>query len=73
MIEWKTIDATEFKFQAASNCKLNSLVFPNYKNTATWKPLIGIAPYEIGILLGHSGSISDSEIMEKAGTMYKPV
>ena len=69
----RIIDAIEFRFQAASNCKLNSLVFPNYKNTATGKALIGIAPYEIGILLDHSGSISDSEIIEKAGTMYKPV
>ena len=47
------IDATEFKFQAASDCKLNSLMFPNYKNTATGKALMGKAPHEIGVLLGH--------------------
>ena len=29
------IDATEFKFQSASNFELNSLMFSNYKNTQT--------------------------------------
>ena len=33
------IDATEFKFQSASNFELNSLMFSNYKNTQTGKAL----------------------------------
>ena len=65
------IDATEFKFQTASNYELNSLMFSNYKNTTTGKALIGIAPHGMGILFSdiYPGSISDSEITEKSGTM----
>ena len=37
------LDATEFKFQTASNYELNSLMFSNYKDTTTGKSLIGIA------------------------------
>ena len=33
-------DATEFKFQNASNFELNSLMFSHYKNTQTGKALI---------------------------------
>ena len=39
------IDATEFKFQSASNFELNSIMFSNYKNTQTGKALIGISPH----------------------------
>ena len=44
------IDATEFKFQSASNFELNSLMFSNYKNTQTGKALVGISPNEVGVL-----------------------
>ena len=40
------IDATEFKFQSASNFELKSLMYSNYKNTVTGKALIGIAPHQ---------------------------
>ena len=65
------IDATEFKFQSASNFELNSFMFSNYKNTVTGKPLIGIAPHRMGLLFSETypGSISDSEITEKAGAL----
>eukprot|EP00794_Sanderia_malayensis_P013250 gene13250-14612_t len=65
------IDATEFKFQSASNFELNSLMFSNYKNTVTGKALIGIAPHGMGILFSeiYPGSIPDSEITEKAGAL----
>ena len=46
---WKTdlvIDAIEFTFQSVSNLKLNSLIFSNYKNTATGKPLLVLLPIE---------------------------
>ena len=36
------IVATEFKFQHASDFQMNSLIFPNYKNTQTGKILVGI-------------------------------
>ena len=65
------IDATEFKFQYATNYELNSLMFSNYKNTATGKALIGIAPHGMGIIFSdiYPGSISDSEITEKTGVL----
>ncbi|XP_057292615.1 uncharacterized protein LOC130621337 [Hydractinia symbiolongicarpus] len=65
------IDATEFKFQSASNFELNSLMFSNYKNTQTGKALIGIAPHGGGILFSdiYPGSISDSAITEKCGAL----
>ena len=44
------IDATEFKFQSASNFELNSLMFSNYKNTQIGKALVGISPNEVGVL-----------------------
>ena len=65
------IDATEFKFQSASNFELNSLMFSNYKNTVKGKALIGITPHGMGMLFSeiYPGSISDSEITEKAGAL----
>ena len=65
------IDATEFKFQCASNFELNSLMFSNYKNTQTGKALIGISPHGMGLLFSdiYPGSISDSEITEKSGVL----
>ena len=65
------IDATELKFQSASNFALNSFMFSNYKNTQTGKALIGISPHGSGILFSdiYPGSISDSEIKEKSGTI----
>ena len=65
------INATEFKFQSASNFELNSFMFSNYKNTQTGKALIGISPDGSEILCSeiYPGSISDSEIIEKSGTI----
>ena len=65
------IDATEFKFQQASNYDLSSLMFSNYKNTMTGKALIGIAPHGMGIHFSdiYPGSISDSEITEKTNIL----
>ena len=65
------IDATAFRFQSASNFELNSLMFSNYKTTRTGKAVIGISPHGSGILFSgiYPGSISDSEITEKSGTI----
>ena len=65
------IDATEFKFQCATNFELNSLLFSNYKNTTTGKALIGIAAHGMGILFSdiYPGSISDTDITEKSGAL----
>lgn len=65
------IDATEFKFQRASNYELNTMMFSNYKNCVTGKALIGITPHGSGLLFSeiYPGSISDSELAEKAGVL----
>ena len=66
------IDATEFKFANATNYELNSLMFSHYKNTQTGKALIGISPNGGGMIFSeiYPGSISDSEITKKCGTIY---
>lgn len=65
------LDATEFKFQYATNFELNSLMFSHYKNTATGKALIGISPHGGGVIFSdiYPGSISDSDITEKTGVL----
>ena len=65
------IDATEFKFQSASNFELNSLMFSNYKNTQTGKVLVRNSPHGGGILFSDifPGSISDSKINEECGAV----
>ena len=68
------IDATDFKFQSASNFELNSLMFSNYKNNKnnqTSKALVLISPHGGKILFSDifSGSISDSKsIFCRTGT-----
>ena len=61
------LDATEFKFQTASNFDVSTLMFSHYKNTTTGKALIGISPHGMGIIFSeiYPGSISDTEITEK--------
>ena len=65
------LDATEFKFNFATNFEINSLMFSHYKNTATGKGLIGISPHGMGVVFSdiYPGSISDSEITEKTGVL----
>ena len=66
------IDATEFKFQSASNFELNSLMFSNYKNIQTGKTLVAISPHGGGIVFSDifPGSISDSKITEECGAVH---
>ena len=61
------LDATEFKFQNASNFDISTLMFSHYKNTTTGKALIGISPHGMGMVFSeiYPGSISDTEITEK--------
>ena len=66
------IVATEFKFQHASDFQMNSLIFPNYKNTQTGKILVGIYPHGGGIPFSdiYPGSISDSKLNEECRVVY---
>ena len=61
------LDATELKFQFATNYDVGSLMFSHYKNHSTSKALIGTSPHGIEILFSdvYPGSISDSEITSK--------
>lgn len=61
------LDATEFKFQFATNYDVSSLMFSHYKNHSTGKALIGTSPHGMGIVFSdvYPGSISDSEITSK--------
>ena len=61
------LDATEFKFDTASNFDINTLMFSHYKNHATGKALIGISAHGMGVIFSevYPGSISDTEITEK--------
>ena len=65
------IDATEFRFNKASNLDLSGLMFSHYKNTTTGKALVGIAPHGMGIIFSevYPGSISDTEITEKTDVL----
>ena len=65
------IDATEFKFNFATNLDVNTLLFSHYKNHSTGKALIGIVPHGMGILFSevYPGSISDSEITERTNAI----
>ena len=65
------LDATEFKFQSASNFDLGSLMFSHYKNTTTGKALIGISAHGMGVIFSnvYPGSISDTDITEKTGVL----
>ena len=44
------LDATEFKFQFATNYDVSSLMFSHYKNHSTVKALIGTSPHGMGIV-----------------------
>ncbi|XP_065662444.1 uncharacterized protein LOC105847821 isoform X2 [Hydra vulgaris] len=65
------INASEFKFQSASNFELNSFMFSNNKNTQTGKALIGMAPNGGSILFSdiYPGAITDSDLTKKSDTI----
>ena len=54
-----------------SNLDLNTLTFSDYKNTATAKAYVGIAPHGGGLIFSnlYPGSISDSEITDLASAI----
>ncbi|XP_051951555.1 uncharacterized protein LOC127621840 [Xyrauchen texanus] len=60
------IDCTEIRCQNPSSLTLQSEVFSSYKNTTTFKGLIGIAPCGAVTFVSslYTGSISDQELTE---------
>ena len=58
------IDCTEVRCQNRSSLTLQSEVFSSYKNTKTFKALIGIAPCSAVTFVSSLFSISDRELIE---------
>ncbi|CAM4642494.1 unnamed protein product [Leuciscus chuanchicus] len=65
------IDCTEVRCQNPSSLTLQSEVFSSYKNTTTFKGLIGIAPCGAVTFVSSlfTGSISDRELTERSGLL----
>ncbi|KAL1250500.1 hypothetical protein QQF64_018296 [Cirrhinus molitorella] len=65
------IDCTEIRCQNPSSLTLQSEVFSSYKNTTTFKGLIGIAPCGAVTFVSSlfTGSISDQELTKKSGIL----
>ena len=68
---WVIIDCTEVRCQNPSTHTLQSEVFSSYKNTTTFKALIGIAPCSAVTFVSSlfTGSISDPELTERNGLL----
>lgn len=65
------IDCTEIRCQNPSSLTLQSEVFSSYKNTTTFKGLIGIAPCGAVTFVPslYTGSISDQELTKQSGIL----
>ena len=63
------LDATEVKVNIPSSLLLQSQTYSNYKSTNTFKGLVGISPAGRIIFVSslYTGSISDTELMERSG------
>ncbi|KAL0993707.1 hypothetical protein UPYG_G00112140 [Umbra pygmaea] len=66
------LDCTEIRCEAPSSLTLQSETFSNYKNTNTFKGLIGIAPCRVITFISklYTGSISDREITQQSGILH---
>ena len=65
------LDATEVRVEKPGLPSLQQVKFSNYKNTNTYKVLIGISPSEIITFVSklYAGSISDKELTRCSGIM----
>lgn len=65
------IDATEIYIEKPSLPDLQQMTFSNYKNSNTFKALIGISPSGAVTFISNlfSGSISDKELTRKSGIL----
>ncbi|KAG1937635.1 hypothetical protein F2P79_018094 [Pimephales promelas] len=70
------LDCTEIRCEAPSSLTLQSETFSSYKNTNTFKGLIGIAPCGVITFISKlfTGSISDREITRQSGilSLFEP-
>ena len=65
------LDCTAIRCEAPSSLTLQSETFSHYKNTNTFKGLIGIAPCGVITLISkmYTGSIADREITQQSGIL----
>lgn len=65
------LDCTEIRCEAPSSLTLQSETFSSYKNTNTFKGLIGIAPCGVITFISklYTGSISDRDITQQSGIL----
>ncbi|KAI4903073.1 hypothetical protein NFI96_020044, partial [Prochilodus magdalenae] len=65
------LDCTEIRCESATSLTLHSETFSNYKNTTTFKGLLGVAPCGAVTFISSlfTGSISDKEITKKSGIL----
>ena len=65
------LDATEIRVEKPSLPKLQQATFSNYKNTNTYKALVGISPSGVITFVSklYAGSISDKELTRSSGIL----
>ena len=65
------LDATEVRVEKPSLPQLQQVTFTNYKNTNTYKALVGISPSGVITFISklYAGSISDNELTRNSGIL----
>ena len=65
------LDATEIRVEKPSLPQLQQVTFTNYKNTNTYKALVGISPSGVITFISklYAGSISDNELTRNSGIL----
>ena len=65
------LDATEIRVEKPSLPQLQQVIFSNYKNTNTYKVLVGISPSGVITFISklYAGSISDKELTRNSGIL----
>ena len=65
------LDATEIRVEKPSLPQLQQVTFSNYKNTNTYKALVGISPSGVITFISklYAGSISDKELTRNSGIL----
>ena len=65
------LDATKIRVEKPSLPQLQQVTFSNYKNTNTYKALVGISPSGVITFISelYAGSISDKELTRNSGIL----
>ena len=65
------LDATKIRVEKPSLPQLQQVTFSNYKNTNTYKVLVGISPSGVITFVSklYAGSISDKELTRNSGIL----